>query len=39
LLPDRDKIANADYHFVNTGSYEELDAWVAGVIDELVAGG
>lgn len=36
LLPDRDKVRRADFHFVNTGTYEDLDRWVAGVIAELV---
>jgi dephospho-CoA kinase len=35
LLPDREKVERADYHYVNTGTPEELDAWVAGVIADL----
>jgi dephospho-CoA kinase len=35
LLPDREKVARADFHYVNTGTFEELDAWVAGVMTEL----
>jgi dephospho-CoA kinase len=35
LLPDREKVKRADYHYVNTGTFEELDAWVAGVMAEL----
>lgn len=35
LLPDREKVARADFHYVNTGTPEELDAWVAGVMEEL----
>ena len=35
LLPDREKVKRADYHYVNTGTFEELDEWVAGVMDEL----
>ena len=35
LLPDRDKIGRADYHYVNTGTFEDLDRWVTGVMDEL----
>ena len=31
LLDDREKVAKADFHYVNTGTYEDLDAWVAGV--------
>lgn len=35
LLPDREKIERSDYHYVNTGTPEELDAWVAGVMADL----
>jgi dephospho-CoA kinase len=35
LLPDREKVKRADYHYVNTGTFEDLDAWVAGVMAEL----
>lgn len=35
LLPDREKLARADYHYANTGTYEELDAWVVGVMQAL----
>jgi len=35
LLPDREKVRRADYHYVNTGTYEELDAWVAELMAEL----
>jgi dephospho-CoA kinase len=35
LLDEKDKIAKADFHYVNTGTYEDLDAWVAGVMAEL----
>jgi dephospho-CoA kinase len=35
LLPDREKVKRADYHYVNTGTLDELDAWVAGVLAEL----
>ncbi len=35
LLDDAEKIARADYHYVNTGTFEELDAWVAGLMAEL----
>ena len=38
LLPDREKVARADFHFVNTGTFEELDTWVAGVMTELTNG-
>ena len=37
LLPDREKVKRADYHYVNTGTLEELDAWVAGVMEALRA--
>jgi dephospho-CoA kinase len=37
LLDDREKVKRADYSYVNTGSLEELDAWVAGVMEELRA--
>jgi len=35
LLPDREKLKRADFAYVNTGTLEELDAWVAGVMQEL----
>ena len=35
LLPDAEKVKRADYAYVNTGSLEELDAWVRGVMTEL----
>ena len=35
LIPDGDKVARADFAFVNDGSLEELDAFVADVIDKL----
>jgi dephospho-CoA kinase len=35
LLPDREKVKRADYSYVNTGSLEDLDAWVAGVMADL----
>lgn len=35
LLPEPDKVARADYHFVNTGTFEELDAWVVEFLAEL----
>jgi dephospho-CoA kinase len=37
LLPDKEKVERADYAYVNTGTIEELDAWVAGVMEELRA--
>jgi len=39
LLDDREKVARSDFHYVNTGTYEELDAWVAGVMAELTNAG
>jgi dephospho-CoA kinase len=39
LLPEEDKVARADYVLVNDGSLEELDAFVAGVMDDLAARG
>ena len=35
LLPDSEKVKRADFAFVNTGSLEELDAFVASVMREL----
>jgi dephospho-CoA kinase len=35
LLPDSVKVAQADFSFVNDGSLEELDAFVAEVMEEL----
>ena len=35
LLPDKDKVKRADYAYVNTGTLEDLDDWVAGVMAEL----
>jgi dephospho-CoA kinase len=37
LLDDREKVERADYSYVNTGGLDELDAWVAGVMEELRA--
>jgi dephospho-CoA kinase len=37
LLPDEEKAARADFAYVNDGSLAELDAWVAGVVEELEA--
>jgi dephospho-CoA kinase len=39
LLDDAEKVAKADFHYVNTGTYEDLDAWVAGVMAELTNDG
>jgi dephospho-CoA kinase len=35
LLPDKEKAARADFVYVNKGTLEELDAWVAGVMTDL----
>jgi dephospho-CoA kinase len=35
LFPDAEKVERADFAYVNDGSLEELDAFVAGVIAEL----
>jgi dephospho-CoA kinase len=35
LLDDAEKVAQADFHYVNTGTFEDLDSWVAGVMAEL----
>jgi hypothetical protein len=37
LLPDKEKVKRADFAYVNTGTLEELDAWVEGVMAELRA--
>lgn len=36
LLPDAEKVAHADYAYVNDGSLDDLDAFVAGVMHDLV---
>ena len=35
LLPDREKAKRADFTYVNTGTPEQLDAWVADVMATL----
>jgi dephospho-CoA kinase len=35
LLPDAEKVKRADYSYKNTGSLEELDAFVASVMHDL----
>jgi dephospho-CoA kinase len=35
LVPEEEKVRLADYRYVNDGSLEELDAFVAGVLEEL----
>jgi dephospho-CoA kinase len=37
LLPDKEKVERADYSYVNTGTLQELDAWIGGVMKELRA--
>jgi dephospho-CoA kinase len=37
LLPDAEKIELADFAYVNDGTPEELDAFVAGVVAQLTA--
>lgn len=38
LIPDREKVRRADFSYVNTGTPDELDAWVAEVMATLVEG-
>jgi len=35
LIPDREKAERGDFVYVNTGTPDELDAWVAGVLATL----
>jgi dephospho-CoA kinase len=35
LVPEEEKARRADHHYVNDGSLEELDAFAAGVLEEL----
>jgi dephospho-CoA kinase len=35
LLDDKEKVKRADFSYLNTGSLEELDDFVAGVVREL----
>lgn len=37
LVPDDEKVRRADFAYVNGGTLEELDAFVAGVLEELTA--
>jgi dephospho-CoA kinase len=37
LLPDEEKVQRADFSFVNDGSREALDAFVAGVVEKLLS--
>ena len=36
LIPDREKAKRADFVYVNTGTPDELDAWVGGVMATLI---
>jgi len=36
LIPDREKAKRADFTYVNTGTPEELDVWVEGVMATLI---
>jgi dephospho-CoA kinase len=35
LLPDREKVRQADFHYRNVGSEDELDRWVADVLLQI----
>jgi dephospho-CoA kinase len=37
LIPDEEKVERADYAYVNDGTREELDAFVAGVLQQVAA--
>ncbi len=37
LLPDREKIRRADFHYVNTGTFDDLFSWVGQVVAQLEA--
>ena len=37
MIPDDEKLRLADYAYVNDGTLEELDAFVAGVMSKLAA--
>jgi dephospho-CoA kinase len=37
LIPDEEKLARADFAYVNDGSLEELDRFVSGVVEKLSA--
>jgi dephospho-CoA kinase len=38
LLPDEEKLARADFAYVNDGTLEQLDAFVAEILEQLLAG-
>jgi len=35
LIPDEEKLERADFSYVNDGSLADLDAFVAGVVENL----
>jgi dephospho-CoA kinase len=37
LIDDREKVRRADLHYVNTGTFEDLDAWVREAMAVLLA--
>jgi dephospho-CoA kinase len=37
FIPDKEKVARADFSYTNTGSLEELDAFVASVMESLTS--
>jgi dephospho-CoA kinase len=39
LLPDREKIPRADFHYTNIGTLDDLDAWVGEVMAVLTKEG
>jgi dephospho-CoA kinase len=39
LLSDREKVRQADYHFVNTGDFEDIDRFAVALLAELSAEG
>jgi dephospho-CoA kinase len=37
LIPDEEKVRRADFAYVNDGTLDDLDAFVAGVVDKLTS--
>jgi dephospho-CoA kinase len=37
LIPDEEKVARADFAYVNDGSLEDLDSFAAGVVEKLLS--
>jgi dephospho-CoA kinase len=37
LIEDREKVERADFHYVNTGTFDDLYDWVGEVMEALVA--